>query len=100
MKRSIAWIALAAASLAGCSTDSATPGCEDGACDELGEFPEGSQYDRFRGFTQNVDGIPGILPANDELHPVFASMTESERKGLAGWHLWAADGTFLRGILA
>jgi cytochrome c5 len=61
---------------------------------------EGAQYERFRAFDesgQSAYGIEGILPPNEELAYVYRDMDESERKGLAAWHLFGAyRGKFLR----
>lgn len=95
MKRLAALLLIAITACAGGPSD---PTCADGKCDELGEFPEGAQYDRFRGFTENVAGIPGILPPNAKLHPIYRNMDDELRHGLAAWTLFAADGRFLREI--
>jgi hypothetical protein len=82
-----------------CTGDAPEPfTCDADKCDELGVFPRGEQYDRYRGFKENVRGIPGILPPNEELHASYAGMDDDERSGLAAWHLYASEGSFLREI--
>lgn len=70
--------------------------CDGDNCDELNPIGDGPQYDRYRTFKDNVAGIPGILPPNDQLAKDYADLDELEREGLATWHLFAGDGVFLR----
>ena len=94
-------ICLFGAGIVGCSTlfdEEVGSACADEACDSVGEITSGPQYDRYRNFTQNVAGIPGILPPNEQLHSTYRDMTESERRGLAAWHLFAGNGQYLREI--
>jgi cytochrome c5 len=60
----------------------------------------GAQYDRFRAFDASgadVYGVRGVLPPNAELADVYAGMTESQRLGLATWHIFASEnGDFFR----
>jgi cytochrome c5 len=68
----------------------------------LGAAPmgEGAQYDRFRAFEaagKSAYGIEGNLPPTSQLADVYRGMTESQRQGLAGWHLFGAyRGKFFR----
>ncbi|GAB4562536.1 MAG: hypothetical protein Tsb0020_10940 [Haliangiales bacterium] len=68
--------------------------------DDGPSVPDGAQYDRFRDFIESGSsayGTRGILPPNEELADVYADMTESQRTGLAYWHLFGADrGHFFR----
>ena len=64
------------------------------------DLGDGAQYDRFRAFIEAGEyayGTRGILPPNEELADVYAGMTESQRAGLAYWHIFAAErGHFFR----
>ncbi|HEY2514384.1 MAG TPA: hypothetical protein VGI39_26145 [Polyangiaceae bacterium] len=59
-----------------------------------------SPNDRFAAFEasgNDVYGVKGFLPPNDELADVYYGMTESQRLGLATWHLFAGErGDFFR----
>ena len=107
----------------GCSSDDGKPDCEGDKCDN-GELPSDPQYDRYRGYTENVGGYLGYMPSNNpkecpldnegrakdclaqpyraglrfENGEEVRGMNEAERRGLAAWHLYAADGKFLRQI--
>ena len=93
-------ICLSGAVIAGCSTspEEEVKACEDGKCESVGESTFGPQYVRYHNFTQNVAGIPGILPPNEQLHADYGEMTEVERRGLAAWHLFSGKGRFLQEI--
>jgi hypothetical protein len=78
-----------------CAGESDAPDCEGETCD-LNPIGDGPQYDRYRGFKQHVKGIPGILPENSELFGHYKQLSEVQREGLATWHLFAADGQFIR----
>jgi len=85
-------VVLAGAGIAGC-VDQLDTSSTTGALD-------GAQYDRFRDFDESgadVYGVKGFLPPTSELANTYQGMTESQRKGLATWHLFAAErGDFFR----
>jgi hypothetical protein len=92
---------LVATGIAGCSTlqdDEGTPACEAGSCEEARAVSSGNQYVRYQAFTDNVAGIPGLLPANDRLHSDYRDLDEAQRRGLAAWHLFAGEGRYLQEI--
>ena len=72
---------------------SITP-CLDDSCPDTNLALEGKQYLRFADFDTETSGIAGILPANEDLHPEYHDLSDSERRGLAGWHLLSNDGRF------
>jgi hypothetical protein len=94
-------ICLVGAGIAGCSTLQDEEGklaCKNESCEPTGKTSDGNQYARYRNFTHNEAGIPGLLPANDLLHPDYQDMDEAQRRGLAAWHLFAGKGRFLQEI--
>lgn len=72
--------------------------CEGSNCESTTIAGPGRQYIRYQSFNQDVAGIPGILPSNEQLHPDYRNMTPAQRRGLAGWHLFAGKGRFLQEI--
>ena len=94
-------IYVVATGISGCSTlqdDHGTPGCEAASCESAAAVSSGNQYLRYQAFTDNVAGIPGLLPANDQLHSDYRDLGEAERRGLAAWHLFAGEGRYLQAI--
>lgn len=94
-------ICLVGAIIAGCSTlqdEEGKSACKDESCGPTGKPSAGNQYARYRNFTHNEAGIPGLLPENDLLHPDYQDMDEAQRRGLAAWHLFADKGRFLQEI--
>src|SRR5690349_590640 len=84
--------------LPGCAPEDSAEKSEEGA--EVASSALGAQYNRFEGFdTSGKDtyGVKGYLPPNSELAPQYEGMTESQRRGLSAWHLFAAErGDFFR----
>ena len=92
---------LLATGIAGCSTrhdDEGAPVCKAALCDAARVVRSGNQYLRYQEFNDNVAGIPGLLPANDRLHPDYRELDEAQRRGLAAWHLFAGEGRYLQEI--
>ena len=111
----------------GCASEDAKPDCEGGKCDD-GEVPSRSEdFTEYTDYEEKVGDYFGFMPSNNEadcpleededgtkrakncLAEVYRDrvdsdgnkvrgMNETERKGLAAWHLYAADGKFLRQI--
>jgi cytochrome c5 len=85
-----------AAGVVGCTDDPTATATATAAVTGV----DGPQYDRFRAFDQsNADayGVKGFLPPNAELADVYYDMTDSQRKGLATWDLFASEnGDFFR----
>jgi hypothetical protein len=94
-------IYLVTTGISGCSTlqdDEGATGCKLASCETAPVVSSGNQYLRYQAFTDNVAGIPGLLPANDQLHSDYRDLGETERHGLAAWHLFAGDGRYLQAI--
>jgi hypothetical protein len=94
-------IYLVTTGISGCSTlqdDEEATGCKLASCETAPVVSSGNQYLRYQAFTDNVAGIPGLLPANDQLHSDYRDLGETERHGLAAWHLFAGDGRYLQAI--
>jgi hypothetical protein len=92
---------LLATGIAGCSTghdDEGAPVCKAVLCDAARVVSSSNQYLRYQGFSDHVAGIPGLLPANDRLHPDYRELDEAQRRGLAAWHLFAGEGRYLQEI--
>jgi len=91
--------ALAGLGFAGCMADVTGSDTDNEGADGTLRAGSGPQYDRFRNFDTSTDtyGVQGVLPSNEELADVYADMTESQRKGLATWDLFASEnGDFFR----
>jgi hypothetical protein len=98
---SLVSIYLVATGIAGCSTlqdDEGTPGCKAASCETAPVVSSGNQYLRYQAFSDNVAGIPGLLPENDRLHSDYRELDPAERRGLAAWHLFAGEGRYLQEI--
>jgi hypothetical protein len=94
-------IALLTIVMTGCSSIHDEDGnlvCEGGSCESTSTPAAGRQYVRYQDFDQEVAGIPGLLPPNEQLHPEYHNLTPAQRRGLAGWHLLAGKGRFLQEI--
>jgi cytochrome c5 len=78
----------------------AVSGCVDADVSTDESAIVGTPYDRFRDFDESgadVYGVKGFLPPTGELADVYGGMSENQRKGLATWHLFAAErGDFFR----
>ena len=94
-------IYVVATGISGCSTlqdDEGATGCKVASCETAAEVSSGNQYLRYQAFSDNVAGIPGLLPANDQLHSDYRGLSEVERRGLAAWHLFSGEGRYLQAI--